>query len=164
MSLHLSDLYSAGWRSVHRGWRRRQRMNISPSVHRWGIAVETGRAWTHCARQEKNMLTGHRHQRASHIIIIMNKRLLKRQYGWLYLYKCLCCAESFVLRKYLCGGSRAAKVGQGHGSIIDLPSLLTAYCGWPTINTDLYSREPCGSQRMLNNRRFIFSLYRIQQD
>lgn len=118
-----------------------------------------------------NMFTEHRNQHASHIMVenymrvgeIMNKGLLRR-HGWFYLYKCLCCAESFVLRKYLCGGSRAAKVGQGRGSIIDLPLLHTAYRGWPTINTDLYSHEPCGSQSMLNNRCFIFSLYRIQQD
>ncbi len=61
-----------------------------------------------------------------------------------------------MLRKYLCEGSRAAKVGQGHGSIMDLPSPLTTCCGRPTVNTDLYSREPRGSQSMLNNRRFYF--------
>lgn len=67
-----------------------------------------------------------------------------------YLYKCLCCAESSVLRKYLCvEESRAAKIGQGHRSIIHLPLLVIAHCGWPTINTDLCSHGPCGSQRYM---------------
>lgn len=53
---------------------------------------------------------------------------------------CFTCINVSVVQSPLCSGSicvgdnRAAKVGQGHGSIIDLlPSLFTAYYGCWTI-------------------------------